>query len=422
MLEYSSPELEKQVKDCLLYIEENEKEHGLNLDFFDINGDEFDPSEYDELIDENFMVNISPFDSDESLDLSILELIDLMNETKTAELKDGYKCITNKRCLIRVSSEDLTIHVLLDNMDEDTFQIESELNKINFTCSLVKGLTIFGIMVHFSNDFDKYLPSVLDDDLFVEITYNQRMSEEDIDKVLNAYKFELNSSHNLKININPRPIYWDYIDEDEVLKKKYMLRPLLFGRGMHELLKLFNEAGNGLYSYDYSVLQYTKVLEYVSQTVIRQEITNKALGKLMSSKVLNPDANFVKELEIMFSDFKNKYDTDRSAIKITVKTCCDILEITDDAPKHLGKIIDLKKTLSNDKVNKDAVLESAYDQLADSISDTRNFIAHAKVNYTLKGNECPDDQMGAFVKMLRILAIQTIKWFSLTSEISRIVP
>lgn len=60
--------------------------------------------------------------------------------------------------------------------------------------------------------------------------------------------------------------------------------------------------------------------------------------------------------------------------------------------------------------------------MADRISYTRNFIAHAKANYTLKGNECPNEQKSEFVEMLKILSIQVVRWFSLTNDAIRIVP
>lgn len=188
---------------------------------------------------------------------------------------------------------------------------------------------------------------------------------------------------------------------------------------MPELLCIFNETRSRS-NLDISIIQYVKVIEYVSQTVIRLDTTHRLQSKLATPRALNPDANFVKELEKTFDDLKQKYSTDRNAIKNTIKTCCEILEIVECAPEYLKKIKQLPIQLAKNESQKDAVLEAAFDSLADSVSDTRNFIAHAKANYILKGSECPEDQKYDFVQMLKILAIQTIRWFSRIHESQRI--
>lgn len=428
MLRFRSTEFEKEVKDCLSFIKENEKGRvGLGLEFYDINSDKFDPLEYDVEINEDYMVSISPDYSEiEDAEITLRELINLINETKNAEIVDGKTCITEKRCLIRVTPDyykDLYMFEILFENKKKLFEIGSEINDLHFTCSLVRGLTIFGLAVHFLNDFNKYYPSVSDGDMFLEIVFDQPLSRDAINKIVNAYIFELDSSHNIKIGVNPRADEdFDDVNEKELIEKEYLFRPLLFGCGIYELLNTFVISEDYLNNYDYSIIQYVKVIEYVSQTVIRQEITKRAQNKLVSPRALVPDANYIRELEILFIDFKNKYDTDRGAIKITLKNCCDIFEIIDYAPKYLENIVNLKERLKNTKANKDGIIEAAYDLLADSISDTRNHIAHAKASYSLKGNECPDDQKREFVNVLRSLAIQTIRWFSNTSEGDRIVP
>lgn len=424
MLTFSSSEFETEVRDCLRYVEEKKTGfRGLNLEFFDINSEDFDPSGHDDIVvDDTYEVSVSPDYSDEGIELTLREFIDLINETKSAKLIDNTKCITKKRCLIRVTAhnyKDISTLDILHNKEKRVFKIESNLDEINFSCSLISEFTIFGFMVHFADDYDKYNPSILSDDMFVEVIYDKSMSIVQIDKIFNSYIFEINASHDIKVEVNPRPTgYFDEVEEEQIIAKSFILRPLLFGKGIDELLKLYNI---GIQNYDYSIIQYTKVIEYVSQTVIREEITNKAQSKLLSPKALCPDANYIKELEQMFVDFKQKFDSDRSAIKITIKTCCDILEVIGCSPKFLKKIKSLKDNLQKNKADKESLLESAYDLLADSISDTRNYIAHAKANYNLKGNECPESEKEAFVDMLRILAIQTIRWYSTTYEGRRIV-
>ena len=87
---------------------------------------------------------------------------------------------------------------------------------------------------------------------------------------------------------------------------------------------------------------------------------------------------------------------DNEAIRSTIFRCCDIEEICDLAPEYLKKIRGLKKQLGNQKANRVELLDAAKSELAQSISDTRNAISHAKANYTPKGKECPDEEIDFF--------------------------
>ena len=48
---------------------------------------------------------------------------------------------------------------------------------------------------------------------------------------------------------------------------------------------------------------------------------------------------------------------------------------------------------------KEANIKSAKNDLARSISNTRNNLSHAKVNYQKKDLECPDNEKEQFVKL-----------------------
>ena len=423
MLKFSSEAFEKEVKECLKYVEQHQKgPGGLNLDFYGLLDEDFDPEDYDDfIINESYEVSLQPDKSDQGINLTFRELIDLINEAKKVRLIDNVKCISERCALIRVEPKSYKDYIII-NVIPESFQTELSFDSVKLTCSLKSGVTLFGLLVHFSGDFEENYPSVSSDDLFIEIKSSGILDEECVDKVANSYMFELYATHGIKIYRKPRPVIADEEIDDEVLQKNYVLRPLLLGKGIDEVIKLFNEAEDGFSNSDYSIMQYTKVIEYVSPTVVRQDITSKALTKLSSPRALNPDANYVKEIEIMFYELKQKYDTDRNAIKETVKKCCDITEVVDCAPRFLDKVANLKKGLSQEKCNKESLLNAAYDQLADSISDTRNQIAHAKANHKPKGWECPDEYKSEFANMLKILAVQVIRWFSSTNENNRIVP
>jgi len=61
------------------------------------------------------------------------------------------------------------------------------------------------------------------------------MKESDIDKVANAYIFEVNATHKIRLTVSPRPNgYFDEVDEEKISKNNYVLRPLLIGKGMDD--------------------------------------------------------------------------------------------------------------------------------------------------------------------------------------------
>lgn len=427
MLTFITEEFENELKDCLRYVNEKQKgSHGLGIDFYDILDEDFDHEGYEDIvIDENHIITIDPDYSEVDSELTLKEFISIINEAKSARLIEKVKCISDNNVIIRVSpalQKDFEIIDLLFDTKKKIFEIESFVDGVTLSLSLKRGITTFGIMVNFSNDFDKYFPSIMFEDLFIEIVKDGIIDDTYTDIITNSYLFELYATQGIKLYRNPRlTADSEGINEDDVLDNHSILRPLLLGKGINDVIKLFNDAEDGFNNYDYSIIQYTKVIEYVSQTVVRHEITSNAQRKLLSTRALRPDANYVKELENMFSEFKHKYETDRNAIKTTIKACCDILEVADIAPKYLNKVVNLNETLSKEKADKEKIVDAAYDILADSISDTRNYIAHAKANYTPKGQECPEYQKSDFVTMLRVISIQVIRWFSMVNEGNRIV-
>lgn len=87
------------------------------------------------------------------------------------------------------------------------------------------------------------------------------------------------------------------------------------------------------------------------------EITEDARKKLNSQEALNPNANYIQELENMLLEYNNKYNTDRNAIKSTILKCCDIKQLAKYSPKFLKKLRDLEKNLKITRSNKSELLK-----------------------------------------------------------------
>ena len=429
MLNFANQELEEEVRSALVYVKQYEKQNGLNglnLEFIDILDENFDPEDYEDLlIDDNYELTICPDYADDVIELTLRDFLDLISESKNAEIIDNLYCISDNQTLIRVEPRDYSelnrVDLLMDSYS-DIFDMKFFYSNAKVECSLARGFSLFGLMLHFTHNFDKYFPSISSDDMFLKINYSEQLSREDIDYISESFMFELFATAELKIHKKSIIDYsLDYPDDTEQEVDKIIFRPLIADKGMNDLIKIFNEAENGFVHYDFTILQYTKVIEYVAQTVIRQDVTNRALKKLYTKRALNPDANFVKEIENMFTELKNKYDSDRNSIKETIKTCCDIHEISEFAPTYLDKVVNLKMNLSKERAEKDKIIDAAFDLISDSITDTRNCIAHAKSNYILKGKECPEEYKNDFITMLRVVCSQAIRWFSLVNESSRVV-
>jgi len=160
-------------------------------------------------------------------------------------------------------------------------------------------------------------------------------------------------------------------------------------------------------------LGFTKVMEFVSQTVVRRKVTELGRLKLLSARALDPDADYIRDLQKFFEE-QRVYRQDQEAIKLTVKECCDPYELKPKAPKFLNKLYDLG--LNATQREKDEAMA----QLGESLSFTRNMIVHAKSNYVLTGRECPLDQISQFAQCSRLAAEEAVRWYHSQHENMRI--
>ncbi len=92
---------------------------------------------------------------------------------------------------------------------------------------------------------------------------------------------------------------------------------------------------------------------------------------------------------------QRQYKKDREAIKLTVASCCDASELARNAPEFLES---LAETSSSSTARE---RKHALERLAESLVDTRNSIAHSKMNYTPTGLECPEAEMETFLPVFK---------------------
>ena len=112
--------------------------------------------------------------------------------------------------------------------------------------------------------YSDYYPSATDDDLFVEIRFETPLPENLVQNIVQAYLFELSTSLGVCLVVWPLPESFDPDDGIDVDKfPTYRLRPLLLGRGLPNLLKLYNQ-GVAATAADIQILLFTKGEEYGS--------------------------------------------------------------------------------------------------------------------------------------------------------------
>jgi len=402
---FVSEEFKQEVSELLKFFNDYGIEH--NFEYLSDDYEEDDEEDVEDLIiDENYVLPTWFPHSDYEEEHTIGELLDVIYGARKIIDFDEYKLISKRVALFYIDSQ---IQELIYGAGLDIPTITEVIDDQEYTINIVNGLTSYGIKLIIDDLFNKYVPPVDESDFFIEISAEDTIDVKIIESLLDAYLFELKSTLNISIHLSSR------MSEDKTVYRTdtRRLRPLLRGKGVHELLKLYNSSLSSS-NYEILVLTYTKVIEYVSQTVIQQDLINSATKKLFSPRALNPDANYILELGKIFEGNRNN-QKDYFAIKLTIETCCDLNEIATEAPPFLKFTRKLNKHSKNDDKVK------AFEEVANAISNTRNMFSHAKTNYEKKGMECPTDQLEGFTECLDILAQQVIRWFAKENEDNRVI-
>ncbi|WP_141503830.1 hypothetical protein [Paenibacillus luteus] len=392
--------------------------HNIGNDFQDeypFNENDDDDSENEEVIvNEDTEFNIwLPKSEYEEGSYTLGEVLAMVQEAINAKKLDEYSLIGKRLALIPIDSYNME---QLNRIMTDNPSIIGVIEKVDeqeYTLNIVQGLTSYGFALTIQKKYSKYVPPVDYSDVFIEIWAEHTLDDKIIDSLVQAYIFEIKSSLDIEIHISPRSTH-EFWETDEVeLSIPPRLRPFLRGKGINELLTLYNSSISSPND-EFSILTYSKVIEYVSQTVIQQDLISSTLNKLSSTRALTPDANYILELSRLFEEQRNN-KKDHQAIKLTVETCCDLFEIVPIAPPFLN----LTKALTINSKPDDK--QKAYEEVATAISHTRNMFAHAKTNYESKGKECPKDQLHGFSRCVDILAQQVIRWFARQQEDNRVI-
>ncbi|GBK98771.1 hypothetical protein VH1709_contig00029-0003 [Vibrio harveyi] len=339
----------------------------------------------------------------ESLIMSQKDLVELEHDLEIAQLINHVEYFTPTLYMHRVSTM---------NVDEDKV-VYFDFFKLDAISDDIKVYFSPECSFHFSYMLgkDQTHKEPVSNDAFVVIR-GEHLTLEKCRRAYKSYVFEANAVSNIIIESCPNePFDLDgYLIGDEPDTDGFypVNRQLIMCDDTEKVIDLYNKA---LYCDDdeVSILFYSKVVEFVSETVVRAKVTDEVRKALSSNKALNPDANFVKDLQNLFKD--HSYQKDADSIKLTVQTCGYMKDLTEWLPHYIEKKV-------NTESKKGDV--EGLGCIADYITATRNNIAHAKSNYRFTGREVPEEHYREFAELLRVVSQQCIRWYAAQSPLSRV--
>jgi hypothetical protein len=393
-----------------LYIEASD----LGDDFIDPGSDDFDPDEHELAASDKIALHLPRCNVD-GIELTYGELDSFASEIEKAELRDNLECWTPSRFLIRVEHiGSYESYLKLEALQGKDGPLQSiKIGDCEYELYFDSGTTPFGFMVLKSGNWEKYFPPVMDEDLFMGVLWTGKHQAKDVRRLVDGFIFELASSLEIFLRRAPRPDYeFDDHLHDSVPPPRE-LRPVLHEDGLSDVLNLYSLA-IATDDPEFQIIGFVKVLEHISATVVREDLASAVRAKLLSSRALDPDAEFILELEAVITAHTRQHRKGSDALRLTVQKCCDPTELARHAPGYL-------KVCRVSVATKDQERLNALAEFASSVSATRNQIVHAKLNYEKTGEECPTAELRGLANACRVAAEQSVRWYALQHQSVRVV-
>lgn len=387
------------------YTEEECEELGYELD------------SQDKVIDNDIVINLSIDEYESEVECTLKEFIDIVKVALNSTITEDGICISEREIIIRVEIKDIENPYVYENFPYFNVNFLYKDHEVNV--SIEDKNSIYIMKNYFDGNYDENYPLTLIDELFMKIQVNDDyiLCEKEIYEIFNVCAYEIFKKCNYKLNITPRQLgYFDEDDiDDDIDDDIYEIDEKLFSNGLSEILDIFNNAEG--YDNNRSIVEYVKVIEYISATVIRKKLTEEVMSELSELNDVNLISNHIERLEKIFINNNKNTKTDSDKIKETIIECCNVEKLAEYSPMYLKSLYNLRN-IGNVK---EANIKSAKNDLARSISNTRNNLSHAKVNYQKKDLECPDNEKEQFVVLLRNVCIQIIEWYSKADNNIRVI-
>jgi hypothetical protein len=338
--------------------------------------------------------------------------IGMCQELQAPEFEfDGLIYHCRKRTIVAVEPSDAKAHYVVASLGEGGtphFSVSAKHNGTDIRIGLTAGSLAFALGVVKEELFwDKYYPPYDGQTHFVDIVHADGLARNDAFDVIHAYLFELGSTLGLGLSFSPRADDGDAVEDNEdespTPDAGQRFRPLLLGTGMGPLLREYYAAMSTTNS-ENAVLGFAKCIEYTAASVVRQRQYEDVRRRLMSPEAIDPTAPFIDGLLALVEEHR-VFMKDSEALRLAIERCCDAQLLAPVAPLFVKRLRELPETA------KAADRKAALNDFAACLSSTRNRIAHAKANYDLSGQECPENDMLDLAQCAKLAAEQCIRWY-----------
>ncbi|EAQ81901.1 hypothetical protein [Blastopirellula marina] len=381
----------------------------LQGDFIDPRSNLFEPGEIN--LEDEIVLGFPR--CDDGIELTYGQLPALVGEVSEIELVGNLECWTSNQLCMRIAPvfPDTSFYQLEELVGRGVLQ-SVHVDGNDYELSFVSGATIFGFAVLKFGYWDKYIPPLLSEDFFISVRWTGAADRNVVRRLVDSLIFELAASFNVNLERSPRPETLVEFEQFDTLLPDRELRPLVHDEGLAEVLRLYSFA-IATSDPQFQIIGFVKVLEHISVTVVREDLTAAVRTKLLSSRALEPDAEYILDLVTEINCHKSQHRKDSDALLLTIQKCCDPTELARCAPHYLQI---RKINVTSSQKDRDAALK----QFSAAISATRNEIVHAKLNYEKTGDECPEEFRSSFAKSCRVAAEQAIRWFALQHKSLRV--
>lgn len=163
-------------------------------------------------------------------------------------------------------------------------------------------------------------------------------------------------------------------------------------------------------------LNFYKILEHFAPVAVNIEANEMMRIKLDAPKAQFENGDFIRSIFHLAKSMREKFN-DEDLIKATFNTCFDFIAVFEKLPSSIKKRVlsQIKEGKLSYDIDKQKVT-TACNMVGKILYETRNNVVHAKANYELKGNECPESEISTLNEFMKEASSLTIRWYNRQPE------